>query len=224
MTPRRLPRSVRQYGGPAPRDAGGNLDPVSKNLIRLAIVVWLAVAIHAGFSTWSDHGVPTVRRVPVTQENLSGLETVAAEYDCPAPISGGGSSRAARCSSGSTSSSASWRWRSPSRTCPASCATVVRPRSTLPTPSRPSPRGVAWSGRPGSVAQLVRAPALQAGSRRFESCPIHSVGLRRLRRRGWAPRVREVPHEAHRVGLRRLRRRGWAPRVREVPRRVTVSP
>jgi hypothetical protein len=65
--------------------------PVSKNLVRLAIVVWLAVAIHAGFSTWSDHGVPTVRRVPVTQENLSGLETVAAEYDCPAPISGGGS-------------------------------------------------------------------------------------------------------------------------------------
>jgi hypothetical protein len=65
--------------------------PVSKNLVRLAIVVWIAIALHAGFTTWSDHEVPTVRRVPVTDANLSGLETVKAEYECPAPIGGSGS-------------------------------------------------------------------------------------------------------------------------------------
>ena len=65
--------------------------PVAKNLVRLAIVVWIAIALQAGFTSWSDHGVPTVRRVPVTDANRSGLETVNAEYRCPAPIGGSGS-------------------------------------------------------------------------------------------------------------------------------------
>jgi hypothetical protein len=64
---------------------------VSRNLVRVAILVWLAISVYSGFTSWTHNDVPVVVRVPVTEANLSGLETVMVEYTCPAPIGGDGS-------------------------------------------------------------------------------------------------------------------------------------
>jgi hypothetical protein len=64
---------------------------VSRNLVRLAILVWLGISVHSGFTEWTHHDVPVVVQVPVTEANLSGRETVMVDYSCPAPIGGSGS-------------------------------------------------------------------------------------------------------------------------------------
>jgi hypothetical protein len=66
---------------------------VSRNIVRLAIVVWLGISVYSGFTEWTHHDVPVVRRVEVTEANLSGLETVGAAFECPAVIGGSGSPR-----------------------------------------------------------------------------------------------------------------------------------
>ena len=51
----------------------------------------------------------------------------------------------------------------------------------------------------GRLAQLVRAPALQAGGRRFESCTAHQFQTHPL-----LPAVTESLGIAHRAGIHRL--------------------
>jgi hypothetical protein len=63
---------------------------VSRNIARVAIVVWLAISVYTGLTSWTHHDVPVVREVPVTEANLSGLETIGADYECPAVIGGEG--------------------------------------------------------------------------------------------------------------------------------------
>jgi hypothetical protein len=64
---------------------------VTRNLVRAAILLWLGISLYSGLSAWSDHEVPVVVQVPVTEQNLSGFETKYATYECPAPIGGSGS-------------------------------------------------------------------------------------------------------------------------------------
>jgi hypothetical protein len=63
---------------------------VTRNLVRLAILVWFAIAMYSGVSEWTHHDVPVVVRVPVTEANQSGRETVSADFTCPAVIGGDG--------------------------------------------------------------------------------------------------------------------------------------
>src|SRR5579864_3364140 len=68
----------------------------------------------------------------------------------------------------------------------------VRKRS--PRPVFPAHDLEFMNQRPGRLAQLVRAPALQAGGRRFESCTAHHFSakneLRRRNSRSPRPRIR----------------------------------
>ena len=66
---------------------------MTRNLVRLAILVWLALSLRSGLTSWNDHDVPVVVKVPVTETNLSGLETKSGTYECPAPIGGSGEPR-----------------------------------------------------------------------------------------------------------------------------------
>jgi hypothetical protein len=63
---------------------------VSRNVVRVAILIWFAISMYSGFTSWTDHQVPVVVEVPVTDQNLSGRITEIAEYECPAPIGGSG--------------------------------------------------------------------------------------------------------------------------------------
>jgi hypothetical protein len=64
---------------------------VTRNVVRLAILVWLGISVYSGFSEWTHHEVSVVVSVPVTDANPSGRETVQADYTCPAVIGGDGS-------------------------------------------------------------------------------------------------------------------------------------
>jgi hypothetical protein len=61
---------------------------MKRNLVRVAILVWLVLALRSGLTTWNDHQVPVVVQVPVTATNPTGLETVNATFECAAPIGG----------------------------------------------------------------------------------------------------------------------------------------
>jgi hypothetical protein len=63
---------------------------VSRNLVRVAILVWLGISVYTGLSEWTHHDVPVVVQVPATEANLSGQATVMADYTCPAVIGGSG--------------------------------------------------------------------------------------------------------------------------------------
>ena len=48
--------------------------------------------------------------------------------------------------------------------------------SSAPSFCEQLPNQIEGNGSEGRLAQLVRAPALQAGGRRFESCTAHQFG------------------------------------------------
>lgn len=62
---------------------------MTRNLLRVVILVWLAVSIRSGFVRWSDHESVIAQGIS-TEANPSGLTTEFAEFSCRAPIGGGG--------------------------------------------------------------------------------------------------------------------------------------
>ena len=66
---------------------------MSRNLVRVVLLIWIAVSLRAGFTHWTDHGVPVVARAETTATNPSGLTTVLADYVCPATLGGSGTPR-----------------------------------------------------------------------------------------------------------------------------------